>query len=71
MLGYPESRAELVYPPSVLYRLSDWSMGRKRSLQTYLNMVGLDMDGKVQRPNLWCHKGEWPEVAKKYRVLKK
>lgn len=71
MLGYPESRAELVYPPSVLYRLSDWSMGRKRSIAQYMEMVGLEMNSKTQRSNQWCHKGEWPESALQYRVQKR
>jgi hypothetical protein len=70
MLGYPESRAELIYPPSVLYRLSDWSMGKKRSVAQYMEMVGLEMKSKTQRPNMWCHNGEWPEIAKDYRVSK-
>lgn len=71
MLGYPESRAELLYPPSVLYRLSDWAMGRKRSLAKYMEMVGLEMNSKTQKPNMWCHHGEWPEIAKEYRVTEK
>eukprot|EP01033_Poteriospumella_lacustris_P016945 gene16945-12126_t len=70
MLGYPESRAELIYPPSVLYRLSDWSMGKKRPVAQYMEMVGLEMKSKTQRPNMWCHNGEWPEIAKEYRVSK-
>lgn len=71
MLGYPESRSELVYPSSVLYRQSDWGMGKKRSLAAYMDMVGLDMQSKTQRPNVWCHKGEWPEQAKQYKIQKR
>lgn len=70
MLAYPESRPELVYPSSVLYRQNDWGMGRKRSLAKYMEMVGLDMDSKKQQPNQWCHRGEWPEIAKQYRIRK-
>jgi [Skp1-protein]-hydroxyproline N-acetylglucosaminyltransferase len=71
MLGYPESSLELVHPPSVLYRQQDWSMGKKRSLAKYMEMVGLDMQSKTTTKNMWCHKGEWPEIAKEYRVVKK
>ena len=68
MLGYPESSAELVYPPSVLYRKDDWGMGKKRSYTKYLEMVGLDMTKKVATQNTWCHRGEWPDMAKEYLI---
>lgn len=70
MLGYPESKLELVHPSSVLFRQDDWSMGRKRSLEQYMKMVGLDMTGKKVRKNMWCHKGDWPEEALPYRISK-
>jgi hypothetical protein len=70
MLGYPESAAELVSPPNILYRLQDWGMGRKRSLKKYMEMVGLDMYSKKATTNKWCHDGEWPEIALPYRILR-
>jgi [Skp1-protein]-hydroxyproline N-acetylglucosaminyltransferase len=70
MLGYPESKLELVHPSSLLYRQSDWAMGKKRSLAQYMKMVGLDMTSKTATRNMWCHNGEWPEIAKQYRVTK-
>eukprot|EP00981_Chlorochromonas_danica_P002708 scaffold537_cov180-Ochromonas_danica.AAC.13 len=69
MLGYPESREDLVHPSSLLYRHQDWAMGKKRPLKKYLEMVGLDMMSKQTKKNIWCHHGEWPEQAKPYRVL--
>ena len=70
MLGYPESQPELIYPPSVLYRSADWGMGNKRSYSDYLKMVGLDMQSKIVTHNIWCHNGEWPDIAKKYMIDK-
>ena len=46
-------------------------MGKKRSLKKYMEMVGLDMFSKKVRQNQWCHRGEWPEIAKQYRLVKK
>ena len=39
MLDYPESRDDRVNPPSLLYRLEDWSMGRKRSFKSYMKVT--------------------------------
>ncbi len=47
-------------------RAEDWGMGDKRSYDTYLEMVGINMKTKVVVPNHWCHHGEWPAVAKDY-----
>lgn len=66
MLDYTESHSDLVQPPTLLHRLSEWSMGDKRSYSQYLKMVNLNMQTKVQKPNQWCHRGEWPEEAKPY-----
>jgi hypothetical protein len=46
-------------------------MGKKRSLKKYMQMVNLDMDSKKAVQNKWCHNGEWPEIAKQYRINKK
>jgi hypothetical protein len=66
MLGYPESKPDLVAPKSILYRLDEWAMGSERSVEQYMKMVGLDMKTKTATTNGWCHKGEWPEEAKPY-----
>ncbi|KAJ1415736.1 GlcNAc-domain-containing protein, partial [Ochromonadaceae sp. CCMP2298] len=68
MLAYPESRAEMVYPQSVLYRQHRWGMGKARSFGAYMKMVGIDTLNKIVTPNQWCHKGEWPEIALPYKV---
>jgi hypothetical protein len=41
-------------------------MGRERAYADYMKMVGMEPFEKKISPNLWCHKGEWPEIAKKY-----
>jgi hypothetical protein len=68
MLEYPESRAELVNPNSVLYRLEEWSMGTARSFKEYMEMVGIDTLHKRVTKNMWCHEGRWPVQAERYRT---
>jgi hypothetical protein len=53
--------------PHVIFRLSDWSMGRERSLSDYLKMVGIDPQNKVIVKNTWCKEGKWPQIALRYR----
>jgi hypothetical protein len=68
MLEYPESQAHMITPASVLYRLDEWSMGNKRPLSKYMKMVGIDVNAKQVTPNMWCHKGIWPQEALEYRT---
>mmetsp|Transcript_8357 Transcript_8357/g.14005 ORF Transcript_8357/g.14005 Transcript_8357/m.14005 type:complete len:557 (-) Transcript_8357:233-1903(-) len=68
MLGYPESRPEMIYPQSLLYRQDKWGMGTKRSFAAYMKMVGIDTTTKHVTSNTWCHKGEWPDIAKPYQL---
>ena len=68
MLGYPESRPELISPEIVLYRREDWGMGNDRSFDTYMKMVGIDTHTKQVSKNNWCHVGEWPNEAKQYML---
>ena len=49
-----------------MFRLADYSMGRARSYETYMRMVGLDTATKTTSPNQWCRNGQWPEEAKPY-----
>lgn len=71
MLEYPESKAELVNPSSVLYRLEEWSMGSARSFKQYMSMVGIDTLHKRVTRNMWCHEGRWPAQAEQYRLKKR
>ena len=70
MLDYPESRADMISPPSLLYRLVDWSMGRQRSFNDYMEMVGLNPQTKVVTPNKWCHTGDYPPQFMPYKITK-
>ncbi len=54
----------------LLFRQDQWSMGKKRSFSQYMEMVGIETKSKKVTPNVWCHKGEWPEIAKQYMVKK-
>lgn len=71
MFGYPESRPEMIYPSSIIYRLDQWGAGKKRSLSKYMEMVGIDTKTKKVTLNSWCNKGEWPEQAKPYMLTSK
>lgn len=71
MMGYPESRPDMISPNSVHYRMDEWGMGKQRSFQDYLQMSGIDPVSKLITTNQWCHKGEWPDVAKRYYKKKK
>lgn len=70
MLGYSESDEEVIYPKSILYRLEDWGMGRRRSFQSYMHMVGLDVGKKTVERNDWCHHGKWPDAVAVYKENK-
>ncbi|GMH63485.1 hypothetical protein TrRE_jg11326 [Triparma retinervis] len=61
-LGYPESSSDMVHPKSILDHLDEYGMGQERPLETYLDMVGIDVRGKVtyQQKDDWCHKGLVP-----------
>lgn len=71
MLGYPEARAAMLHPNSVLYRSEQWGLGKRRSLEGYLRMVGIDSLSKQVQPNQWCHDGVWPTDALPYRIRKR
>jgi hypothetical protein len=43
-------------------------MGRRRSLEAYLRLAGIDPSRKEVHRNEWCHRGEWPEEALPYRL---
>ena len=70
MLGYPESRPDMVEPKSLLYKQHEYGMGTQRSYADYLKMVGIDFESKTVTRNTWCNKGEWPDIAKQYYVDK-
>jgi hypothetical protein len=62
LLGYPESSRELLYPPSLLYRLEEYHIGSERPAELYWKMVGLDVRTKKFTAQEWCHKGKKPAV---------
>lgn len=56
--------------PVVWFSADEWGLGKKRSFSKYLEMVGIDILSKTMKPNQWCHRGEWPQIAAPYRVDK-
>jgi hypothetical protein len=43
-------------------------MGTERKLEDYMQMVGIDVNSKTIKENTWCLNGQWPDIAKQYRI---
>jgi hypothetical protein len=68
LLGYPESINEMVHPPSLLYELDRYSLGRERPPSGYWKMVGIDLVSKTITQPRWCHEGTRPEIYTELRL---
>lgn len=68
MFNYPESHAETLIIPSILYRINDWAMGRERSLTEYMDWVSLDVNSKVDGPNNWCKTCKFDNKYINYKI---
>ncbi|KAL3789250.1 hypothetical protein HJC23_002835 [Cyclotella cryptica] len=65
-LGYPESAKDMVKPKSLFTAAEQYSMGTARSLEEYLNIVGLNMTTKEVSYTAWCETGVPPPGFEKY-----
>jgi [Skp1-protein]-hydroxyproline N-acetylglucosaminyltransferase len=63
-LGYVESAPDLVWPSSVFFGLNHYTMGTLRSVDSYMEMVGLDPVHKKSYKVDWCRKGQPPGFNK-------
>ena len=59
-LGYPEAAKDMLEAKSLLTAVEQYSMGSERSLQTYMDMVGLNMTTKEVTITDWCEHGKVP-----------
>lgn len=61
-LLYPESAQDLVQPKSLFTGLGMYTMGTKRTVREYMDMIGLDPTTKtVDGSNTWCDTGAAPD----------
>ena len=59
-MGYPEAAKDMIRPKNLLTAVEQYSMGKERSLDDYLKMVGLDMTTKEVTITHWCETGKVP-----------
>ena len=57
-LGYPESSKDMIRIKSVLTAVEQYSMGKVRTIEEYLRMVGLNMTTKEIQDTKWCATGD-------------
>lgn len=68
-LGYPESAKDMVKPKTLFTAADQYGMGNERSLEDYLEIVGLNMDTKEVTFTGWCETGMPPPGFEKYANL--
>ena len=67
-LQYPESARDMV-PKTVLTAVEHYTMGKERSLDDYLRIIGMNMTTKESRETRWCETGKPPPGMEKYADL--
>mmetsp|Transcript_6802 Transcript_6802/g.7719 ORF Transcript_6802/g.7719 Transcript_6802/m.7719 type:complete len:553 (+) Transcript_6802:105-1763(+) len=68
-LGYPESAKDMLKPKSLLTAVEQYSMGTERSLETYLELVGLNVTTKEVTYTGWCEEGRPPPGFEEFADL--
>mmetsp|Transcript_6086 Transcript_6086/g.13093 ORF Transcript_6086/g.13093 Transcript_6086/m.13093 type:complete len:147 (+) Transcript_6086:1380-1820(+) len=70
-IKYPESARDMIKPKSLLNHVEDYGMGKVRTVEKFLDFVGLDMTAKedYQDFNHWCKSGKIPPGFEKYKHL--
>jgi len=68
-LGYPEAAKDMIKPKSLFTAVEQYSMGTSRSLDDYLQIVGLNMNTKEVTYTAWCETGMPPPGFEKYEHL--
>ena len=65
-LGYPEAAKDMLKPKSLLTAVEQYSMGKERTLEEYLRIVGLNMTTKLVHMTGWCEGGKPPPGFEEY-----
>mmetsp|Transcript_882 Transcript_882/g.2509 ORF Transcript_882/g.2509 Transcript_882/m.2509 type:complete len:141 (-) Transcript_882:268-690(-) len=68
-LGYPESSRDMLGHKSILTAVEQYSMGKQRPLERYLQMVGIDVVSKEITMTNWCEQGKVPPGFQQYSHL--
>lgn len=68
-LTYPEAARDMLKIKTILTAVEQYSMGKTRSLEDYLDMVGLDMTKKESYRNDWCNSGTPPKGFESFDYL--
>jgi [Skp1-protein]-hydroxyproline N-acetylglucosaminyltransferase len=66
-LGYPERARDMIKTKTVLTAINKYSMGKVRTVEEYMKMIGLDVytkEGVATNPFRWCETGLTPDYAK-------
>lgn len=69
-LGYPEAARDML-PKSVLTAVHLYSMGKTRSLKTYMGMIGMNVTTKEATEMEWCTEGQPPPGFEEFAPLYK
>lgn len=67
-LGYPESARDML-PKSILTAVEQYSMGKKRSLESYMRMIGMNATTKEITEMKWCTRGQPPPGFEEFAPL--
>lgn len=62
-LGYPESAQDIVKPKSLFTGIHHYTMGSERTIDEYMDMIGMDPTAKLEWNTQWCESGQPPEYA--------
>ena len=66
-LGYPERARDMIKTKTVLTAVNKYSMGKVRTVEDYMKLIGLDVyakEGVPTNPFRWCETGLTPDYAK-------
>mmetsp|Transcript_3002 Transcript_3002/g.6242 ORF Transcript_3002/g.6242 Transcript_3002/m.6242 type:complete len:510 (+) Transcript_3002:40-1569(+) len=70
LIKYPEAAADMLERKSILGHIEDYGMGSVRTVEQYLEMVGLDITKKIfYSETKWCEKGIPPPGFEEYDHL--
>ena len=67
-LGFPESARDMI-PKTLLTAVDQYTMGRQRPLQTYMEMIGMNATTKEITEMKWCTHGQPPPGFEEFAPL--
>jgi hypothetical protein len=67
-LGFPEAARDML-PKSILTAVDQYSMGRRRPLESYMKMIGMNATTKEATEMKWCMDGQPPPGFEQFASL--